>query len=117
MMSTQLGLWQPARGGRCVADTRSSHCRQTIQERFEAFHGANPHVFAAFRRFAQEALAAGQHVGAKAIWERMRWHLAIETRGDSFKLNNNFTSRYARLLERTDPRFAGFFETRRLRDA
>ena len=34
---------------------------------------------------------------------------------DGFKLNNNFTSRYARLIEREHPELRGFFRKRRLR--
>jgi len=89
---------------------------RTIQERFEAFHRANPAVFSAFRRAALDLKARGRRrFGAKAIWEHMRWHMALETGGADFKLDNSFTSRYARLLlERHPEEFEGFLELRAL---
>lgn len=88
----------------------------TIQARFEEFHRANPHVYALFVRFATEAIRSGrENYGAKAIFERVRWHVAIETQGDDFRLNNNYTSRYVRMFEREHPQHQGFFRTRELR--
>jgi hypothetical protein len=80
---------------------------------FRKFHQENPDVFWLFQKFAEQALKAGcSEFGAKAIWERMRWHSLVETRGDNYKLNNSYTTYYARLLELTDERFLGFFEFR-----
>ena len=89
----------------------------TIDERFAAFHAANPAVFGLFVRFALEAQAAGlASYSAKAVFERVRWQTAIETRsGDPFKVNNDFTARYARLAMDTVPALADFFHTRGLR--
>ena len=83
--------------------------------RFNEYHTKNPQVFKMFRRFAEEARASGlKHFGAKAVIERVRWETAISGSG-SFKVNNNYTSRYARLLEIVDPSFKGFFRNRELR--
>jgi hypothetical protein len=89
-----------------------------LELRFAEFHRENPHVYRAFERFACEALRSGHRVGAKAIWERMRWHLFMETsegRDGGYRLNNNLTAYYARELMRRRPEFAGFFEIRRVR--
>ena len=54
--------------------------------------------------------------GAKAIWEVLRYELALKavTTGEKYALNNNYTSRFARkLMEEED--FAGFFELRQLK--
>lgn len=93
------------------------HRRLTIQERFERFHAAHPDIYALFRRFAFELKAAGrQHYGAKSLFERIRWHYATSSSyGPDFKLNNVFSSRYARLLISDHPEFDGFFAVRRLR--
>ena len=83
--------------------------------RFEGFHAAHPHVYAAFRRFAGELLAAGWTRGsARMIGERMRWELALAVdRGPGQpRLNDHLWPRYARLLMAEDARFAGFFELR-----
>ena len=92
---------------------------RTIQKAFDKYHAANPRVWALFVRFALQALDAGcVKYSADAILHRIRWHLSVETAsvGDGFKINNNFSSRYARKLMTEDPRFAQFFETRKLQD-
>lgn len=90
----------------------------TIDAQFAAFHRDNPAVYATLVRLAREARVAGKSkVGIKALWERMRWDLWLATHGDDFKLNNNLTSRYARLIAAQEPDLAGMFETRKLRAA
>jgi hypothetical protein len=81
---------------------------------FLAFHSENPHVYQLVCRFALEAIRAGRrHYGMKAIIERARWHTLVETHGDEWRFNNNWTSFYARLFVRDHPEHAGFFELRR----
>jgi hypothetical protein len=89
---------------------------KTIQERFEAFHAENPEVYQLLCRYSREAKSAGRnHYGIEALFSRIRWHKQIETRGDDFKLNNDFRSRYARLLMQKESDLDGFFELRNLR--
>ena len=40
---------------------------------------------------------------------------SVQTTGDDFKINNDFTAHYARLLMREHPALEGFFETREIR--
>lgn len=92
----------------------------TIEAAFRAFHAANPHVYTTLVRLAREAKAAGRArigIGIGMLWEVMRWHLYLETKGDEYQLNNNFRSRYARLLMEREAELAGLFETRVLRAA
>ncbi len=88
----------------------------TIAERFEAFHAANPHIAA---HLAQMALALRRQgrtrYGIKALVEALRFQYAVQTTGDDFKINNDFTAHYARLLMREHPALADFFETREIR--
>jgi hypothetical protein len=49
------------------------------------------------------------------MWEGLRFMRALTTTADDFKLNNDFTSRYARLLMQSEPELDGFFEVRELR--
>lgn len=87
----------------------------TIEERFQAFHAAHPFVFDALVRLAREAKARGcRRIGAKALWERARWDLWLEVGGEPYRLNNDFTSRYARLIADTHPELAPLFEFRAL---
>lgn len=88
-----------------------------IQERFERFDRENPHVWLHFERFTLLAIEAGRsHYSADAVCHRIRWHLNIETQSaDGFKINDHFTSRYARKFEQAHPEHAGFFRNRELR--
>lgn len=88
----------------------------TIQERFEAFHSANPQVYFALRSLALRLVRNGvRKYGVKGLFERLRWEYAMQTQGESYKLCNDYSSRYARLLMEREPELAGFFEMRELR--
>ena len=83
---------------------------------FIAYHHKNPHVYAAFRTIALRLYERGvRHYGAKAIMEIVRYETIIRAQTEPLKTNNNYTSRYARLLATNDSRFADFFEFRTLR--
>lgn len=89
----------------------------TIQERFEAFHRANPQVYSALKTLSLQMLGTGvSRYGIKGLVERLRWEFAIVTKGDNFKICNSYTSRYARLLVEESPQLDGFFELRELRE-
>lgn len=84
------------------------------QSRFDEYHAANPQVYALLRRFALEAKRSGrERLGIKALFERVRWYTDVEAKADSFKVNNNYTAFYARLLMEQEPELKDFFETRR----
>ncbi len=85
-----------------------------LRAEFEKFHAENPHVYRLFERFALRAINAGRpRLGAKAIFERLRWYTTVETRSsDDLKLNNNYTPFYARMFEEQHPDYAGFFSKR-----
>lgn len=88
----------------------------TMQQRFEDFHRGHPDVYRELVKRAREAARSGHRCGIRMIWERMRWHFYIEMSGDDeYKLNNNYTSRYARLIEDQEPDLRDFFEKRELR--
>lgn len=90
--------------------------RLPLDEQFKLFHAANPQVYELFRALTWRLVQAGRRkVGAKMVWERIRWEYALATEGDAYKLNNNLTSRYARLVMEREPALAGIFETRELR--
>ena len=74
-------------------------------------------MFELFLRFTLDLRARGrQHYSAKAVFERIRWHMDVETHDrEGFKVNNSYVSRYVRLLEKLFPEHAGFYEKRELR--
>lgn len=87
----------------------------TIQQRFEQFDANNSWVFTALEALAADWLSMGhKRVGVKALAEVVRWQYG-RTVGEPFKLNNDFTSRYARLLVDRHPEWADAIETRELR--
>lgn len=85
-----------------------------IFERFKEFHNQNPRVWNLFQRFAFEVIKAGYaHYSADAIFHRIRWHVHIETVGDTVKLNDHYTSYYARLFAVAYPAHAELFQHRK----
>lgn len=88
----------------------------TIEEQFREFHADNPDVYRTLVRLARRALRGGRRrIGIGNLWEVMRWELTLQLDDASeFKLNNNFRSRYARLVMQHEPDLRGVFETRRL---
>lgn len=85
-----------------------------IAERFAAFHRANPHVYVELLRLAREAKARGvRKFGIGMLFEVLRWN-GTDTASRDFKLNNDFRSRYARMID-GEQDLAGFFDLRELR--
>lgn len=91
--------------------------KRTIDEAFAVFHAENPQVYAELRMLALRARRRGAtRIGIGMLFEVLRWRQTLRTDGDAYKLNNNYRSRYARMLMR-EPELAGCFETRGLRAA
>lgn len=85
-----------------------------IFKAFVQFHAENPAVWTLFERFALAAIAAGRsHYSANSIFERIRWHVDIETTGKEVRLNNNFRAYYARMFHAKHPDHSEFFRNRR----
>ena len=80
---------------------------------FAAFHEKNPQVWLLFKRFALESASVTDHYSSNAIFERIRWHIEIETTGKEVRLNNNFRAYYARLFHAAYPQHSGFFRNRK----
>lgn len=81
-------------------------------EKFCKYHEENPQIYSAFKEYALRAVRFKQHFGSKAIFEVIRWNSAVSG-NDGFKVNNNYTSFYARLFELEYPRYEGFFIKRK----
>ena len=66
-----------------------------------------------FKHFAFKALDSGRNkYSARAIMERLRWELNIQTESEDYKINNDTIPHYARMFLRDFPQHQGFFETR-----
>jgi hypothetical protein len=81
--------------------------------RFTHFHAQNPQVFSRLKQLALHLHSRGvERYGIKGLFEVLRYEHAIQTAGDPFKLNNNYTAYYARLIIAAEPVLADFFELR-----
>lgn len=78
---------------------------------FLNYHEANPQIWKEFQKYALFVISRNKKIGAKGIYERVRWDLEIESEGE-FKLNNNYAAYYARAFELKHPGHKGFFEFR-----
>jgi hypothetical protein len=88
----------------------------SIQEDYERFNQDNPHVIETLEKMATRWLERHQKVGVKMLVEALRWNTGFRTEGDpDFKLNDKYTSRYARELLRRHPEWQGRIDTRQLR--
>lgn len=96
----------------------------SIDQRFEEFHRANRWVYeelvAMARRWRGEQLEAGRAAPRGSIEPlvgAIRWQHRRRTLdpNSTFRFNDHFTSRFARLIAEQEPDLADFFETRRLR--
>jgi len=118
-MEAQLALWAPELGWLQPVRRPESRPEATLEERWRAFHEANPYVLDAIRALAWQLKDAGRTRGSMAlIFERLRWEYAIRARDpartDEFALNNSYRAFYARLLNQ-EPGLEGFFEVREQR--
>ncbi len=88
----------------------------TIQARFQVYHDAHPEVYEYLLQLAQDLYSRGfRHYGIGALFEKVRWHFSVEKGLEDFRLNNNYRSRYARLMMEREPELDGFFELRELK--
>lgn len=84
--------------------------------RFREFHRDNPEVYEELMVLVRQALARGRKkIGIKMLWEVVRWNRFLRTTDEKYKLNNNYHSRYARLIMDNEPGLVGIFETRELK--
>ncbi|MEO0558203.1 MAG: hypothetical protein AAF170_08475 [Bacteroidota bacterium] len=82
---------------------------------FLTFHEANPHVYRELVKMARQLKAQGHRsYSIKGLYEALRFKWSLRTHGDVVKLNNNNTSRYARLIMAQEPDLKGFFQTREM---
>ncbi|MCX4749248.1 hypothetical protein OG455_27710 [Kitasatospora sp. NBC_01287] len=102
---------------RIVQPPADSGRQQTIQERFEQFHAHNPWVLSELERLVGECIDAKfSKISLGMLFEIIRYSYGRATlSADDFRLNNDFRSRYARLLTHEHPHWAPYIEVRALR--
>lgn len=97
-----------------MTDQQIPFFAHTLPERFEQFHDENPRVYVILVRLAREWIQrTGRHkLGIKTLYERARWEIVLATKDPDFKLNNNYTAFYARLIMHENPDLRGIFDLR-----
>ena len=117
MVSTQDGANAPAVLGETTMTQSSIFDHDsTLERKFKEYHAKNPEVYTRLVALTDQGLRAGKRkVGIGMLFEVIRWEQFLRTEGDSFKLNNNYRSRYARKLMDENFRFVGMFEIRELK--
>ena len=84
-----------------------------IFDAFKVFHRANPEIWVLFQKYSLQIIDRGlKSYGSAAVFERIRWHISVETSG-KVKLNNNFRAYYARMFAVKYPENAYFFRNRK----
>jgi hypothetical protein len=92
----------------------------TLAEKFAIFHAQHPQVFKELERMTAEMVARGRkRVGMKCLTEVLRYEFYLNTKdaNSPWKLNNSYTSLYARLMVEVHPDWSEVIEIREHREA
>lgn len=85
----------------------------SITVKFREFHSENPAVYTELTALARQLQMRGHsRYGMKGLFEVLRWKRAMTTTGSVFKLNNNYTALYSRLIMHNNSGLKGFFNIR-----
>lgn len=90
----------------------------TLEQQFWKFDKAHPSVYRMIVHLARGLKKQGfRTYSLDAIFHRIRWHHYVKRnrQEDGFKLNDHYTSFYARLVMSREPDLSEFFETRKQR--
>jgi hypothetical protein len=88
-----------------------------LERAFWEFHRANPQVYQELERraLALHARYPRRRFGIALLYEAMRYDGLMQTSNDQWKLNQNWRSRFARLLVEKRPELAGWITMRELK--
>lgn len=79
---------------------------------FKQYDQENPQIYTEFKKLAFQLINRGyNHIGAKQIFEVIRWNTMVSG-NDGFKVNNNYAPDYSRKFENEHPNYAGIFRKR-----
>ena len=93
---------------------------KTIKESFDVFNANNPEVYNLFEMKAIMASKMGKKkISSKLIVNVIRWEAFLDTEDSvsTFKINDAYTSHYARLFAINNPTLRSLFNYRELRDS
>ena len=89
-----------------------------LKEKFIEWNRANPEVYVLFKRFSFEAINKGhKRLSAWMIANRIRWETTVVTKGNDYKISNDFIALFARKFMEEYPEYDGFFKTKKMKRA
>lgn len=92
--------------------------RDNLKVKWWRWHKANPHIYELFKKFTLQAIRSGHYrLSAWLIVNRIRWETTVETKGNDFKISNDYIAFYARLFMHDYPEFDGVFKVKNMKRA
>lgn len=86
-----------------------------LQQKFDAWIEANPNFWRMFCEFTFELTRANIHKSsAWLVCNRIRWETALITRGNPYKISNDFIALLSRKFMQEFPEHQGFFQTKEM---
>lgn len=87
--------------------------KSKMEKRWRIFHKENPQVEKALFKLTNDLRVKGyRSYGLPALWEVLRYNLALDVPGFDRKFPNGYKAYYARLMMAKYPKLAGFFRVR-----
>lgn len=86
--------------------------------RFREFHEKNPQVYQQLVKHARTAKARGKpKISIELLVNVVRWYTFLHTDdpNSEFKINNNYKSRYARMIMEQEPDLSSIFNLREMK--
>lgn len=89
---------------------------KTIDERFAEYDNKHPEIWEAFEAMTLKLIKKGKrHYSADMVFHEIRFETRLSGKpDDTFKINNDFVSRYSRKFLDRHHEHHSFFETRKL---
>lgn len=88
----------------------------SLKQQWWCWHKQNPHVYELFKKYSFVAIESGhENLSAWLVVNRIRWETSIVTKGNDFKISNDYIAFYARLFMAHYPEYEGFFRTKEMK--
>ncbi len=90
--------------------------KSRLGKKWLRWHNLNPEFYRLFERYTLQAIYRGHlKLSGWLIANRVRWESSIVTKGDDYKISNDFIALFTRLFMINNPQYIGFFETKQMK--
>lgn len=99
-------------------NTTSGHGPVYIEKlsKWKQYHSDNPHIWKEFESLSDELRKVTSKSSAWLVINRIRWDHAIRTKGEEFKISNDYIGIYARVYMASKKERNAFFTIRGMED-